>query len=170
MSETPQVIRRQINRFKVLFLALLVFTPCISKGDTIEASEIECLNENKGDSCFRLAHYNYYKTKYYRKAMHWALNGANLGSTKCMLLLRKAYGEGLGVVQDTNECLKWLFLAAALGDTEAQANIKKLEALHFTLLQIEPELTKNSIQRCDEAKLLAKQWMINHSDLFFNLE
>lgn len=47
--------------------------------------------------------------------MYWALEGSELGSD-CMLILRQAYADGCGVIQDTEKCMKWLILASTLGN------------------------------------------------------
>jgi TPR repeat protein len=123
------------------------------------------------ESCFHLAKHYYFDEKCYRKAMYWAFKGAEQGSSECMLLLRKAYGAGCGVVQDTEECLKWLVIAAAIGNEEAQQEVRTLERLNYTLLSTLPDAdARASIREHElkwkEVRKRAKAWVDAHQNLF----
>lgn len=122
---------------------------------------------------FELAKHYYFKDKCYRKAMFWALKGAENGSSECMLLLRVAYGHGLGVIQDTEECLKWLVLAATIGNEEAQKEVKNLESQNYKIISHLPDAEFRSLIRehelqWKEVRKMAKAWADAHQSLFFS--
>jgi hypothetical protein len=159
-------------------IKFIIFFSIYCLSATVFCNEINLIkweeSSDKGDkdSSFKLSRY-YYNSKCYRKAMYWSLRGAEQGSSKCMLLLRHAYGNGHGVIQDTEECLKWLFLAAAIGDVGAQEEIVKLESTRFQAACLVPESHVESFleeQRVkwDDAQRRARDWMNNHIHLFFN--
>ena len=146
--------------------------------DEIGAAQIAVIEENAlllGDiECYLyLAKHYYFRESCYRKAMYWAFGGAEKGSSDCMLLLRQAYGEGLGLIQDTEECLKWLVLAGAIGNKEAKKEIREIEfiAHHLTEHTSEAEflsIIKNQENTWKEARKRAKAWFDTHQSLFLS--
>jgi TPR repeat protein len=167
----------------VLFLASLCFLQgsafCqTSKIDRENLERIALMEENAlvlddEECCFHLAEHYYFDDKCYRKAMYWAFKGAEKGSAKCMLLLREAYGAGFGVVQNTEECLKWLVLAAAIGNEEAQKEVSILERPNYKTLSLLPDADARSIIKdhevqWKEVKKRAKAWMDSHQSLFLS--
>ena len=74
-----------------------------------------------------LAVYYFSEKKELKKGLYWAYSCANLGSPTGMNILSYAYLHGIGVVQNTDESFKWLFLGAAVGD---EKSIQNLNALH----------------------------------------
>lgn len=165
------------------FLAAICFFQgqvfCIeSKIDKDRLETIALIEENAillgcAESFFYLAEHYYFEEKCYRKAMYWAFKGAEKGSSECMLLLRKAYGAGFGVVQDTEECLKWLMIAAAIGNEEAQNEVRTLEFPNYETLSLLPDADARSIikdheVRWKEVKKRAKGWMDTHQNLFLS--
>lgn len=125
------------------------------------------------ESCLHLAKHYYFDEKCYRKAMYWALKGAENGSSECMLLLRVAYGNGFGVIQDTEECLKWLVLAAAIGNEEAQKEVGTLERPNYELISLLPDadcrsLIKEHELQWKEVRKRAKAWVDSHPSLFLS--
>lgn len=117
---------------------------------------------------YLLACHFFYKKKSYRQALFWSIKGAEGGSSQCMMLLRRAYGSGYGVIIDTEESLKWLFLAAAMGNSEAQQEAKKLESLGIVVLKVCPDAYDEHKKRLEQGRYQAKEWMNSHQDLFFN--
>jgi len=141
--------------------------------DRIALMEENALVLDNKESCFHLAEHYYFDDKCYRKAMYWAFKGAEKGSAECMLLLRKAYGAGFGVVQDTEECLKWLVLAAAIGNEEAQKEVSILERPNYQTLSLLPDADARSIIKDNEVlwkevRKRAKAWMDSHQSLFLS--
>ncbi len=149
-----------------LLLTFVSFVSSFARGEELNKNSNSYLIE---EDYYNSARYHFFETKCYRKAMYYAMTGANLGSSDCMLLLRKAYGSGLGVVQDTVECVKWLFLASALGNEEARAEVKKLECLHIKLIPVDYKAVQSSMITWEEARKNAKKWMDEHPELFFSL-
>lgn len=148
-----------------------------SKLDEYLSESIALIEENAivlgSEDCYdHLANHYYFDQKCYRKGMYWALKGSEQGCSDCMLLLRNAYAEGLGVIPDTAESLKWLMLAAAIGNLEAQKDVKRLEFPSFsysTLSNNEIKLiSKEHEARWNKAKKRANTWMEEHQSLFIS--
>ena len=100
----------------------------------------------------------YYGSCDYKKSLFWAYKGAMLGCNRCMGLIRMAYVEGNGVIQDYLEATKWLFLAAAAGDDWSKEHLKYLtQTLN----------TEKSRDLLNTARSLAKQWIKEHPGPFF---
>ena len=74
-----------------------------------------------------------------------------------MSILSYAYAKGLGVVQNEDECFKWLYLAAAAGDEESIKNLNDLNN-QFGL----------SEKTMQQGKKSAQAWMKKHPQVFFN--
>lgn len=165
-----------------LFLSFMCFLNMEAFCDNCKLDEsqerIALIEENAlaiGDETlyFYLAKHYYFDAKCYKKAMYWAFGGAEKGSSDCMLLLRKAYGEGFGVIQDTEDCLKWLVLAAAIGNEEAQKEVRTLEYPNYKLISLLPDSEARSLIRehevqWKEVKKRAKAWADAHQSLFFS--
>jgi TPR repeat protein len=102
----------------------------------------------------------YEERKEYSRSLYWALSGAEKGSNYCMGILRWAYANGVGVVEDQIEASKWMYLAAALGNKEE----KKLLELQRDLQLIGSYSDPNN----EEGRKRAQDWMKEHSGLFIN--
>lgn len=95
-----------------------------------------------------------------RKKMYWSFKGAEKGSSLCMRILADAYIAGEGVVQDYTESTKWIFLAAALGDTWSQNWLQENSSKLIASKQGNPIIT--------EAKKRASEWIQQHPCAFFS--
>ena len=101
----------------------------------------------------------------YPKSLYWALSGAEKGSNYCMSVLRRAYANGLGVVEDQIEASKWMYLAAALGNTGAKKMLDGLNGLN------EKRFYPSSVYLQQEEGLKrAQAWQKEHSCLFFSVD
>lgn len=95
-----------------------------------------------------------------RKGLFWAEKSAEQGETGAMKILGDAYTNGIGVVQDDIEGLKWYVIASTLGNLAAQG-----ELLAWG----------HSMQNSTEKKLIwkqahdtAKEWMNCHRSVFIS--
>ncbi|HEY2809887.1 MAG TPA: hypothetical protein VGJ00_00620 [Rhabdochlamydiaceae bacterium] len=104
-----------------------------------------------------LARY-YTEREEYPKSLYWALSGAEKGSNYCMSILRGAYANGLGVVEDQIEASKWMHLAAALGNKEEKKLLGIIDDLNAKCFHTD--------SRHEEGRKGAQEWMRQHSDLF----
>ena len=100
------------------------------------------------------------KNKNYKKAMYWAREAVEDGSSFCMNILRAAYCGGSGVVQDYEEGLKWGYLASSLGDEESKQLMEDFDE-GFSNDTKYGVILRNAQNR-------AKAWQKNHEHLFFN--
>lgn len=102
---------------------------------------------------------SYYFDKWdYKKALYYALKGAEKGSISCMRLLTTAYDEGKGVIRDQVESLKWIYLASAIGSPQAKDTVANLEKLNS-------ESSKNMVR---DARDRAIAWMNAHPEAFIS--
>lgn len=132
----------------------------ISKKTALEHGLKLCEEKAKEGVCGSqeiLAIYYYSEKKEFKKGLFWLNSCAVQGSARGMYILSYAYANGLGVVQDEDECFKWLFLAAAAGDEEA---IESLDALHNQFGFYEKTM--------QQGKKNAQTWMKKHPEIFFN--
>ncbi len=103
----------------------------------------------------------YNEREEYPKSLYWAFSGAEKRSNYCMSILRRAYANGLGVVEDQIEASKWMYLAAAFGNTGAKKILDELNNLNekcpypsFAYLPQEEGLKR------------AQEWQREHINLF----
>ena len=130
----------------------------ISKKAALEIGLKLCEEHAKEGICGNqelLAIYYFSEKKEFKKGLYWLNKCAPQGSSRGMYILSYAYMHGLGVVQDEDECFKWLYLAAAAGDEEA---IKNLKALHNQF-----GLSERSMQ---QGKRNAQAWVKEHPEVF----
>lgn len=73
-----------------------------------------------------------------------------------MNILWNAYGLGNGVLEDLEECGKWLYVSAAIGCEEAKERIVELEKDGQ-----DSELLK-------KIRIKAKEWQEAHLEAFFS--
>lgn len=135
--------------------------------DSVEKSELidaglEYLKTNCKDVISNeiLAKY-YNEREEYPKSLYWASSGAEKGSNYCMSILRRAYANGLGVVEDQVEALKWMYLAAALGDTGAKKILDELNGLNEKRSH-----SSSAYLPQEEGRKRAQEWQRKHFDLF----
>ena len=103
---------------------------------------------------------NYYLTKKdYKKSMYWAFNGAERGSSDCMVLLSNAYRKGVGLVQDYEEGFKWTYLAAATGNEWSKNWVKKINEAQIECPQIFEKYSP--MQKIKGARRKAKRPSLN---------
>lgn len=110
-----------------------------------------------GIVAFDVAFYYYYENINYKKSLYFALKGAENGIPECMNLIRDAYINGNGVIQDLTEAVKWLYLASSLGNEESK---NQLNALLY-------KFREDPKARLDEGSKRAKIWMKSHPRVFF---
>ena len=103
----------------------------------------------------------YYASGDYKKSLFWSYKGAMLGCHRCMGLIRMAYIEGNGVIQDYLEATKWLFLAAAAGDDWSKEHLKYIS---------QNLNSENSKVLLNSARNLAKKWVKEHPGPFFHFD
>lgn len=132
----------------------------IESGITI-LSEV-ALSEEADIICSETLAGYFYAKQEYKKAIYWALHGAENGSSLCMVLLADAYRTGIGVVQSFEESLKWTYLGSAMGDKSCQKWVKEYGVTSITNEYLDPIVK--------EAKLRANKWMLNHRDIFISAE
>jgi hypothetical protein len=96
-----------------------------------------------------LSKYYFYNNEF-RKALYYAEKGAELGSYRCMEVLRHCYANGKGVVQDYDEAVKWTILSKTLGSEDSK---EILEGCEETISY------KNGLK-------LAREWMKEHKSVF----
>ncbi len=95
-----------------------------------------------------------------KKGLYWAEKAAESGESGSMLLLGDAYTEGIGVVQDDIEGIKWYYIASNLGNPAAKGRMLALGVLQ-----------PNIYQECvKQANCEAKLWMNDHKKLFISNE
>ena len=82
------------------------------------------------------------------------MSGVELGCEISMSKLVIRYSEGNGVVQDLAEAIKWLFLAAAKGDSEARDTINAL--------------SQSNSREYVEGQQRANAWQNQHPKAFMN--
>lgn len=104
-----------------------------------------------------LARY-YDEREEYPKSLLQAFFGAEKGSNYCMSILRRAYANGLGVVEDQIEASKWMYLAAALGNKEEKKLLGIIDDLNAKCSYTD--------SRHEEGRKRAQEWMEQHLDLF----
>lgn len=94
-----------------------------------------------------------------KKSLYWSFKAAEHGSSFCMHLLAISYRTGDGVVQDLEEGIKWVYLAAAAGSEVCRqwVNQHSSDLLHEGIAPI-----------LKEAQKRAKNWMESHQELFFS--
>lgn len=156
------------NKIRLTLIILALITTLRLGAEDVPSSSDE--SPLSAEHCTTLAHYHFEESKCYRKAMYWALKGAQNGSSDCMLMLRKAYGHGVGVIAETEESLKWLLLAAAIGNKQANDDIARLQTVQLTLLTVpnSEEVFKESRERWEEAGVRARNWVECHPKIFIN--
>lgn len=143
------------------FFMLTIVATGFSNEEQSKASNAKtrCLDKKMGLSFTKfLAKHNYYETKDTKKGLYWAFKGAKEGSAECMVILFDAYAKGNGVVQDIDESIKWLFLAAAAGD---KASIEKFKNAYKGGC---------SLELLQEGRKRAVRWQHEHPEAFFSPE
>ncbi len=98
----------------------------------------------------------YYERREFKKSLYWAHKCAEGGSPEGMSILRAAYAQGSGVVQDLEESMKWCFLAAAAG---SEPDIKILKEINSKNL---------SNDTVEAGRKSAQAWVKDHQHIFFN--
>jgi TPR repeat protein len=95
-----------------------------------------------------------------KKALFWAFEGAEKGSSHCMFVLADAYKNGKGVIQDLEEGIKWIFLAAAAGDEACSRWVQENGHKYLTNESVAPIIK--------ESKKRANMWMKDHPEIFIS--
>lgn len=94
-----------------------------------------------------------------KKGLFWAEKAAEQGETGAMKILGDAYTNGIGVVQDDIEGLKWYMIASSLGNLATQGN----------LLAMGPAKESPEKQLMwQQAHESAKKWMNCHRSIFID--
>lgn len=92
-----------------------------------------------------------------RKGLFWAERSAEQGETGGMKILGDAYTNGIGVIQDDVEGLKWYIIASTLGNLATQGNLLAMGPAHESA---EKQLLWQQAHRA------AKEWMNAHRAIF----
>jgi len=89
----------------------------------------ECLNEHyQSVHCMQglLSQY-YFENQEYRKAIYWARKASDFGDLSAIVVLKRCYFNGLGVIKNIEEGLKWFIIQISLqGDAEGNNLVKKM--------------------------------------------
>lgn len=95
----------------------------------------------------------------YRKSLYWALKSAEQGSSAGMEILACAYANGKGVLEDSEESIKWFILGEAVGGEQAKRFLVRIRTEYKDF---------DTWDFVKQGKLKAKEWMEKHPEAFFS--